>query len=193
MSNFASDCVIGRYWSVARPLLWLIVGLITPFLVTGGIVLTWKLCAMHKGRDFIYFSTFVQLTLHVVLYISYFGLTNLAVKMFHCVSVFDSLDYFSGSQTKVLADDTSVQCWEGVHWALIAISLLVIFVFVIGFPVYCVLRIHRQKQLEMTSHAELMPSIRDTLEFLHWPYAEKYYYWEILVFEIGRASCRERV
>lgn len=174
--NFFSDCAISRYWSLARPVSRFLISLCMPLFVIGGIIGIWTVHNFFYKQEFTSFPGFVLLTVHVVLYISYLGITKMAVKMFYCVSVFDALDFSSGAQTKVLADDTSVQCWEGVHWALIAIAIVVLLVFTIGFPLYCFLRVKRHVEF---AHI-LEPDT--TIEFLYWPFAEKFYYWEVFVF-----------
>ena len=178
VASFVSDCTISRYWSLNKPLLRLISGLCMPVFVCFCVIvcaITWN---AYSGNAFRSFPQFVLLTLSVVSYISYLGITKLAVTMFYCISVSNSVDPASSDKSKVLADDTSIECYTGAHWILIGTALGVLVFFCVGFPFISLLRIKRRVKRGSFRAA----TVGHSLGYMFWPFRRRYYYWETLVF-----------
>lgn len=117
---------------------------------------------------------FANLCFMGTLYINYFGITQLAFKMLNCVSVYDSVDFNSDKVTKVLASDSSMVCWEGEHWILVSLSILVLVLVTIGYPILCGAQI---SSVIMTPQS----SSNGCLDFLFYPYSTDFDYWELFV------------
>ena len=123
---------------------------------------------------------FILLTFSVVFYVSYLGITKLAVRAFYCINVYDSLDPSSDKQSLVLADDTAVECYEGVHWAMVFIAAFILLCVTIGFPLLSFIYIYRA-----ANNASGLGQNSTALQifgFMFWSFESRFFYWELIVF-----------
>ena len=180
VANFSVDCVITRSGSSARPLVRLIAGAVTPFILGSCLIAVRAALNKFTCRCFRSLFHFVFLSFSVVFYISYLGITKLAVRAFYCINVYDSLDSSSDKQTLVLADDTNVECYEGQHWSMVIIAGLVLLCVSIGFPLTSFAYI--QRSLQTSSSAGAKTTASEIFGFMFWSFESRFYYWELVVF-----------
>jgi len=124
-----------------------------------------------------YFGRRTVLSVIAVTYISYLGLTEMAVRAFYCVDVYDSVDPSQNSKANYLAVDTSIACYKNDHFGLIAIAVIVLGVVTVAFPLISAATLSRNKQKHMRKDSWTF----ETVGFLFRAFKESCLFWESLV------------
>lgn len=111
-----------------------------------------------------------------VTYVTYFDVTQVAVRVFNHVSVPDSIDPFSTSFTRYWIGDTSIECYKSTHIILICISLVILTTISIGFPFACSIALLRNKNEVNVSNSRA----HEVLGLLCGPFKDRFVYWECI-------------
>eukprot|EP00210_Caulerpa_lentillifera_P003860 g3687.t1 len=171
------DCIVSSKSNAARIIWRTFFSVLTPILVIALLSLYWGVRYIYLHREErLYFIKRLILTIVTVTYITYFDLTQVAVRVFDCVSIHNNVDFNSNSTTRVWIVDTSIECYKGTHGVLIGIALGLLIFVSIGFPLFCslILFLKRAEVYTLRSWAH------ETLSFLCGPFKEKFLYWECI-------------
>eukprot|EP00210_Caulerpa_lentillifera_P000356 g349.t1 len=171
------DCLLTSHSTAMRSVTRLLLGIFVPSLVIGIFAATWALITIHGKLSWSYFWRRFTLSVVTVTYISYLGLTKLAIKVFYCIDVYDNDNPASSTATKYLAMDTEIQCYQGSHLLLMIIALVVLVLVTVCFPVISAIVLARNQE----HYQEQESWIRETMSFLYSAFREEYVYWESLV------------
>eukprot|EP00210_Caulerpa_lentillifera_P006633 g6336.t1 len=171
------DCIIGldspTFRSIWRTLLILLVSLIDMLVF----VLIWLYVTIHNKENISYLWKRIILSVIAVTYISYLGLTKLAVRVFYCVDVYNSESYLSDDKTTLWAVDTSIRCYGKDHFGLVIVGAL-IFTFVsFSFPLVSAVVIIKNKPNSDQEQGWLF----ETMGFLYRAFKENLMFWESIV------------
>eukprot|EP00210_Caulerpa_lentillifera_P003959 g3778.t1 len=171
------DCISTSDSALSRAIWRMLISIFVPLIVMCIFFLFWCINAVKKRRGWGYFWKRCTLSIISVTYISYLGLTKMAVRVFYCVDVYDSQDYSSPSKHKVLAVDTAIRCYGGDHFSIIAIAVLILVFVSICFPLYSsiVLLKHKDSLRDRDSW------IFETAGFMFRAFKEKFAFWESVV------------
>jgi len=137
----------------------------------------WKFVAIKRGEYSSYFQKRTVLSVITVAYISYLGLTRMAVRAFYCVDVYDSVDLFSDSKTKYWAIDTSIECYGKAHFTMFVVSLIVLGFVTIAFPLVFAIVLGIKKQASVKRDSWMF----ETTGFLFRAFKESCLFWESIV------------
>eukprot|EP00210_Caulerpa_lentillifera_P004815 g4597.t1 len=177
------DC-LGSTNSTSSKEIWKIrVALIIPLSVICVFCAFWGYVATRNGKGLYYFGKRCLLSAITVVYISYFGLTKMAVRAFYCIDVHDSYDYFTRLTHKVWAMDISIRCYGKDHFEILIVSLFVLIVVTVCFPLYSFLVLLRNKESLRIRDSLIF----ETNGFLYRAFKEKLSFWESIV--MFRKAC----
>jgi len=88
------DCLASSASKVMRAVSRILFSLFVPLIVMCFFAFLWGYLFLRNGDDISYFTRRTVLSIIAVTYISYLGLTRMAVRAFYCVDVYDSVDPF---------------------------------------------------------------------------------------------------
>lgn len=171
------DCIISSSSAAVRSVWRTLLSLLVPGAVMGIFAAFWSYITFQQNKGFSYFWKRLILSIVAVTYISYLGLTKLAVRVFYCVDVFDSDNAFTYSQKKVWAVDTSIQCYEKEHFGLIVIAVVVLVLVSFLFPLMSAVILSQNKD----KHREMGSWTMETMGFLYRAFKDKFVFWESLI------------
>lgn len=169
------DCLLSTSSRATRVIWRTLLSMFIPAIVIAILAIYWGFRSIirHEG-DGSYFWKRLLLTVITTMYIVYFDFTQVAVRVFSCVAVYDNIHPLSDSFTRVWTGDTSIECYKGTHAILIGIALVVLSLVSICFPLACSFALLVKKDELHTSRSWA----HDTLSFLCGPFKTKYVYWE---------------
>jgi len=171
------DCLVASLSINARAIWRHLFSSLVPATVIAIISLYWGYHSLVKRRaERWYFWRRVLLTTITVAYVTYFDTTLVAVKVFNCISVFDSINPFSSSFTRYWIGDMSIECYKSTHVVLIGISLVILIIVSIGFPIACSIALLRNKNEVNISSSRA----HEILGLLCGPFKERFIYWECI-------------
>eukprot|EP00210_Caulerpa_lentillifera_P004019 g3834.t1 len=175
--SYSIDCLISSSSNATRAIWRLLFSLFVPNIVILLLALHWGYrCFTKHGGDHLYFSKRLLLTVVTVTYITYFDLTQIAIKVFSCVGVHVSNDPFSTTIARFWIGDTSIECYKNTHLFLIGIALVILVLVSICFPVLCSITLS-QKADEFRDTTSWTYEI---LGFLGGPFKRSFIYWECI-------------
>jgi hypothetical protein len=94
------------------------------------------------------------------------SITNITFEAYKCTTMYDGKKY--------LDMDVSIPCWEGQHLAFaLVVGLIIIFVWVIGLPVFAYLKLTRLNKERDTEES------LSTWGFFYKGLKKETYYWEM--------------
>jgi len=173
------DCLISTDSHLMRSVLRVVFSLLVPCSVILMFALYWSFRAVYKYRnDRSYFPRRLLLTVVSVVYTVYFDLTQLAVKVFNCVSILDDEDSFNTSKNRYWIANTSIRCYDSkAHVFLMGIALGVLLTVTLSFPFFCAWSLFRHRR-DVTATKTWA---HDTMGFLCGPFKRKFVYWECVI------------
>eukprot|EP00210_Caulerpa_lentillifera_P006659 g6362.t1 len=177
------DCILGTSCSTARSVWRTVLILFVPITAILCFVSFWGCLTLYKKENMSYFWKRSILSIMAVTYISYLGLTKLAVRTFYCVSVYDSEDYLSNSTTPYWAVDTSIKCYGKNHIGLVTIGALVLVFVSLSFPLASAGVIIKNKSRTSDREGWMF----ETMGFLYRTFKENLMFWETVV--MFRKAC----
>jgi len=170
-------CITSSSSKLMRSIWRMLFNLFVPGLVMLMFAAFWAFMAIRDGESISYFTKRIILSVIAVTYISYLGLTRMAVRAFYCVNVHDSITPFTDSRTSFWAMDTSIKCYEGDHFSLVAISVSVLVLVTFAFPLISAVVLSNRRQ----EHKNKDSWVFETAGFLFRAFKEGYLFWESLV------------
>jgi len=171
------DCIVGLSSIVAKAIWRYLFGLFVPMIVIALLSVYWGYRSIKMNRrDRFYFLRRFLLTSITVTYITYFDLTQLAVKAFNCIKVYDNIDPFSKSFTRHWIEDTSIECYKDTHVVLIGIAIVLLILVSSCFPLFCSLALYSKRNDVERSNSRA----HETLGLLCGPFKTKFIYWECI-------------
>eukprot|EP00210_Caulerpa_lentillifera_P000434 g420.t1 len=170
------DCLIDTTSHGIRSIWRLLFSIFVPLIVISIIGSFWiyRCLVFHKGEELKFLSKRLLITFVTITYMTYFDLTQLAVRVFNCVTVHNDIDPFSNSVRRYWIADTNVECYQGSHFVLIGIALLVLILISICFPLICSIALYYNR--DEHEHSNIWT--QEALGILTGPFKEKYVYWE---------------
>eukprot|EP00210_Caulerpa_lentillifera_P004003 g3819.t1 len=175
--SYSIDCLISSSSNATRAIWKLLFNLFVPNIVILLLALHWgyRWFTKHKGNR-LYFSKRLLLTVVTVTYITYFDLTQVAIRVFSCVGAHVDANPFSNVITRYWIGDTSIECYENTHIILMGIALVILVLVSICFPVLCSITLS-QKRDEVVNTTSWT---HETLGFLGGPFKKNFIYWECI-------------
>jgi len=167
------DCLSSSDSSIPRPVLRYLVSLLVPIVVVCILALFWMIRMKRSKNTMSFFWKRVMLSTIAVAYISYTGMTEAAIRVFSCVNVFDS----PTAKNLYWTADTSVQCFEGNHIALLWISIGILVFLTIGFPSFSLLMLVKYLKSSLLEEHRVF----ETVGFLYRAFDRRYAFWESFV------------
>eukprot|EP00210_Caulerpa_lentillifera_P000423 g411.t1 len=173
------DCLVSSHSYMIRSVLRVFLSLFIPIAVILIFALCWLFLAVRKySTDQSYFKRRLLLTVVAVIYLVYFDMTQLAVKVFNCVAIPDDDDPYSTEKTRYWIANTSIKCYHSkAHLFLMLIALVILMSISISFPLVCAFNLFRQRG-EIESNKSWT---NDTMGFLCGPFKDKFVYWECII------------
>jgi len=173
--SYSFDCLFSLASNGSKAIWRLLFSLFVPLIVISLLSLHWGYKSMTKhGGNLGYFFRRLTLTVITVTYAAYFDLTQVAMRTFSCVAVHASVDHFSNVVTRYWIGDTSIECYKNTHIILICISLVVVALVTIGFPMFSSFSLNQHK----SEVRDTSSWTHDTLGFLGGPFKQGFIYWE---------------
>eukprot|EP00210_Caulerpa_lentillifera_P004009 g3824.t1 len=175
--TFSIDCLISSSSNATKAIWRLLFSLFVPNIVILLLALHWGYrCFTKHGRNHLYFSKRLLLTVVTVTYITYFDLTQVAIRVFSCVGVHVNMNPFSNAITRYWIGDTSIKCYENTHIILMGIALVILVLVSICFPILCSITLSQKKDevRDTTSWTY------ETLGFLGGLFKKNFIYWECI-------------
>lgn len=175
------DCIVSGSSAAVKSIWRTLVSLFVPGIVMSIFAAIWGFITFKESKAPSYFWKRLILTVVAVTYISYLGLTKLAVRMFYCVDVSENV--FSDSRTKYLALDTAIKCYEKGHFSLVVIAVLILVLVSLLFPLTIAFILSRNnvQQLHVDGWTH------ETVGFLFRGFKEQFMFWESLI--MFRKAC----
>eukprot|EP00210_Caulerpa_lentillifera_P003958 g3777.t1 len=177
------DCIVSSSSPVYRAIWRMLLSLFVPLLVMIIFFLFWSGHAINKGKGWGYFSRRCTLSVIAITYISYLGLTRMAVRAFYCIDVYDFIDHSIFSKRKFWAIDTAIRCYGKDHFAIIAIAVIVLALITVSYPLFFAIILSRKKESLRRRDSWTF----ETTGFLFRAFKQKFAYWESLV--MFRKAC----
>eukprot|EP00210_Caulerpa_lentillifera_P003956 g3775.t1 len=134
------DCIVSSNSAATKAIRRMLVSLLVPGFVLGVLALFWAIITIRNAKDWYYFLKRCTLSVIAITYISYLGMTKMAVRAFYCVDVYDSINYSIPSKHKFWAIDTAIRAfkekfayWESiVMFRKACLSVIVVFSYPLG-------------------------------------------------------------
>lgn len=181
------DCVVSSDSALVRSVWRTVISLLVPGIVVGILAAYWGITMLIQKKSRSHFVKRTILSIMIVAYISYLGLTKLGVRAFNCVDVVDKVNPFSSSKTKYWAVDTAIQCYGREHIALVVIGSIVMILITLSFPLFSAIVVHRYRH----QREHLGSFVPETMGFLFRAYKDEYKYWESIV--MVRKACMSMI
>eukprot|EP00210_Caulerpa_lentillifera_P003968 g3787.t1 len=169
--------------AVSRPIDCIVPSSSSARLVMGIFCIFWGIMAIKNGTGWRYFLKRCILSTISVTYISYLGLTRMAVRGFYCIEVYDSYHYLKHSTNKFWAIDTSIMCYGKEHSGIMTISIVVLVIVAMCFPLISFFVLLKRKK----SLGRRDIWIFETGGFLFRAFKENFPFWESVV--MFRKAC----
>jgi len=169
------DCLLS-FASRATRVVWrTLFSIFVPTTVISILAIYWGYRAiMVHECDGSYLLKRILLTVITTTYITYFDLTQVAVRVFNCVVVYNQADHSSNLFTRFWIADTATECYKDTHLVLIGIALVVLTLISISFPMFCSFALRAKKNEVYMANSWA----HDTLSFLCGPFKGDFVYWE---------------
>jgi len=177
------DCITSTSSAVTKAIWRMLVSLFVPGVVVSIFVSLWGYTAFKKKKGWSYFWKRLTLSVIAVYYISYLGLTKIAVRAFYCVSIYNSSSPSPNTKDRFWAVDTAIKCYGKDHSGIIAIAVIVIFSVTVCFPLISSIILSCNKE----AHKKRESWIFETAGFLFRVFKEKFVFWESVV--MFRKAC----
>eukprot|EP00210_Caulerpa_lentillifera_P003973 g3792.t1 len=171
------DCLASSTSASVRSIWRTLLSLFIPGIVMVIFFGFWSYITIFQNKGVFYFYKRVALSIIAVTYISYLGLTKLAIRVFYCVDVYDSNDPFVDSQNKLWAVDTSIQCYKMEHIPLVVIAVFILIFVSFLFPLMSAFILSRNK----VQHRQVESWTMETMGFLYRAFKEEFVFWESLI------------
>eukprot|EP00210_Caulerpa_lentillifera_P000404 g394.t1 len=171
------DCLASSSSAVVKATLRMLLSLSLPGTVFGILASIWGFITFKEKKRIVYFWTRLLLSLISVIYISYLGLTKMAVRAFYCVHIYNSNDPSANSRQRFWAIDTSIKCYTNDHSGIIALAVIVLVVISIGFPLLSAYILVKNKEERRNRDSWIF----ETSGFLFRAFKERCIFWESLV------------
>eukprot|EP00210_Caulerpa_lentillifera_P003941 g3761.t1 len=171
------DCLVSTGSTPFKALWRMIVSVSIPLIVLGILTFFWIYVTIKNGKGGQYFLKRFTLSAISVAYISYLGLTKMAVRAFYCVDVYDSVDHLEQSTTKLWAVDTSIMCYEDDHAGIIVIAALVLLFVTFSYPLLSFIALIKNKENVRRGDKRIF----EMAGFLFRAFKEKFAFWETIV------------
>eukprot|EP00210_Caulerpa_lentillifera_P003940 g3760.t1 len=171
------DCLVSSGSTSLKALWRIMVSVSIPLIVLGILTSFWGYITIKNGKDRQHFLKRFILSAISVAYISYLGLTKMAVRAFYCVDVYDSVDHLEQSTTRLWAVDTSIRCYEEDHAGIIVIAVLVLLLITICYPLLSFIALYINKENVRSGDK----GIFEIAGFLFRAFKEKFLFWESIV------------
>ena len=104
-------------------------------------------------------------------FILYPGLGTKIFRTFQCETVGDK---------QFLAADMSVECYAEKHWTLIGLSCLFFALYIVGIPLFMVLKLRKHRVAILNEHTWTASSNHVKYESIYSMYRSQFYYGEII-------------
>eukprot|EP00210_Caulerpa_lentillifera_P000407 g397.t1 len=171
------DCLASSCSAVVKAILRMLTSLFIPGIVVSILGFAWCFITFKQKKGMTYFWRRLPLSLISVVYISYLGLTKMAIRAFYCVHIDNSDDHSVNSRQRFWAIDTSIQCYTTDHNGIIALAVIVLFVVSIGFPLLSTYVLIKNKEQCKKRDSWIF----ETAGFLFRAFKGRYIFWESLV------------
>eukprot|EP00210_Caulerpa_lentillifera_P003957 g3776.t1 len=177
------DCIVSSSSPISRAIWRMLLSLFVPLLVMIIFFSFWCAIAVKNRKGWGYFWKRCTLSVIAITYISYLGLTRMAVRAFYCVNIYDSIDYSISSKRKFWAIDTAIKCYGKDHFAIIAIAVIVLTLITVSYPLFSAIILSRKKNSLRRRNSWTF----ETTGFLFRAFKQKFAYWESIV--MFRKAC----
>lgn len=137
----------------------------------------WFFLSRAKKKNFEFFCQHALVSVIVVVYVFYTGITKRVLRIVHSVDVDDSGDSEHAiARHSYWADDTSLQFFKGSHAYLAGIlGIPMLLIFSVGFPLLLTYELWKRKAQRNER------KFASTYGFLYRAYQSRYAYWEMLI------------
>lgn len=171
------DCIMSSSSAVVRAIWRMLMSLFAPGVVVGIFVSMWGYLTVKKRKGALYFWKRCTLSVIAVTYISYLGLSNMAVRAFYCIDIYDSSDNLATTTRRFCTLDTSIQCYGKDHFTIVAIAVIVLCLVTVLFPLVSGIVLSWNKE----RHKKRDSWVFETAGFLFRAFKESCLFWESLV------------
>lgn len=174
---FSMDCPLSNDSSVPIAIRRTFISLLVPLGYMLFFCILWLTVTVVKKRDSEFFRTHVLVSVIVVVYVFYTGITKRVMRTLHRVDLDDPYSSeFSIATKSYWADDTSILFLKGSHAYLVGLlGIPMLLVFSIGFPLLLSFELWMNKEHRNSRH------FASTYGFLYRAYQERFVYWEMVV------------
>lgn len=171
------DCLVSSTSAVVRAVWRMLTSLFVPGIIVGIFVSIWGYLTVRDKKGLSYFWKRSTLSIIAVTYISYLGLTEMAVRAFYCVNIYDSSDLSDNSKQRHWALDTAIKCYGKDHSSIIAIGVVVLSLVTVLFPLISATILSRNKERIKNRDNWVF----ETAGFLFRAFKESCLFWESFV------------
>ena len=172
------DCLITEDAALPRSVILTIVSLSVPVAVWCIYFFIWLLYKFRHAHSFSYLIQRSLLSLNVVSYVAYIGVTKTVVNILNCIKVHDSTVFLKDSTTYYWAVDTSQECLSGTHAVLAGVAgFPILILFSISFPlVSAAILLTRRSRTTLVNKW-----LFATAGFMYRSYSTKFIFWESII------------
>ena len=172
------DCLITEDAALPRSVILTIVGLSVPVSVWCIYFVIWWLFKSLYANSFSYLIQRSLLSLNVVSYVAYIGVTKTVINILNCIKVHDSTVFLQDSITYYWAVDTSQECLSGSHAVLAGVAgFPILILFTVSFPlVSAAILLTRRSRTSL-----LNKWLFATAGFMYRSYNPKFIFWESII------------
>lgn len=186
LGGFTTDTVTGSVDCIAswdspglQALILVLVTIVVPLALCILLAFFWTSYAIHYRRGGDFLGKRMLLSAIAMIYLTYLGLTRMAVRAFFCVDVHD----FQPAQMEISTDqywamNTNLKCYEGYHIGLVVIGVLVLIFITVGVPLMSALLTYQCIKARRNSEDFW---VSDTIGFMYTAFQERFVYWESIV------------
>lgn len=169
------DCIVASS-SINERVIWrYLLNFLVPTVVIAILSIYWGYRSLTRDRfERLFFLKRFVLIVITVTYITYFDITQVAVRVFNCVDVYDNEDHNSHSTTRSWIGDTSIECYQSTHVVLVGISLVVLTMISVCFPLACSWALLKTRDEVQISNSKA----HETLGLLCGPFKRRFVFWE---------------
>lgn len=174
-SSLSLDCLFSAHSSIPRSISKEILSHSIPFILF--LIYTSFWCRILRKN----IKTCVRrvvLSLMVILYVSYIGLTQKMIRTFYCITLTDGSSLKNAFQERYWSEDTSVKCYRGCHAYLVVLLVLPLLIMVsIAFPLGSAMFLMRQRRRNTLYNEEN----KEMFGFMFRGYREECVYWDSVI------------
>lgn len=173
------DCLISWDSPGLQALIRVLVAILVPVALCILLAFFWTSYAIHHRRGGNFLGKRMLLSAIAVIYLTYLGLTSLAVKVFLCVDVHElRATRMEFTTDHYWAMDTNLKCYEGYHIGLVTIGVLVLIFVTVGVPLMSAFLAFQCIKARRNSEEFW---VSDTIGFMYKAFEERFVYWESVV------------